>query len=139
MPNISMNTIAVKGKKADVVNWLSIGLPKMKGEDDNKVEIYVALARLQSKLHRYEEAEKSFMQAVDVFRQDAILSHCHKNVLAMILNELADAQYELHHYEDAKTNFSEALALYESCEEKNPSKYARAIETIKQRLSELKQ
>ena len=48
MPNISMNTIAVKGKKADVVNWLSIGLPKMKGEDDNKVEIYVALARLQS-------------------------------------------------------------------------------------------
>lgn len=25
MPNISMNTIAVKGKKADVVNWLSIG------------------------------------------------------------------------------------------------------------------
>jgi tetratricopeptide (TPR) repeat protein len=55
----------------------------------------------------------------------------------MILNELADAQYELHHYEEAKTNFSEALALYESCEEKNPGKYARAIETIKQRLSML--
>jgi len=112
-------------------------LPESKQEDDNKVEIYVALARSQSKLHHYEEAEKSFMQAVDVFRQNAFLSHCHKNVLAMILNELADAQYELHHYEDAKTNFSEALALYESCEAKNPGKYARAIETIKQRLSEL--
>ncbi len=71
------------------------------------------LANLQFDLHNYEEAERNYLEALDIYRRLAEASpDAYLPDVATTLNNLAVLQRNLNRYEEAERNYLEALDIY---------------------------
>ena len=97
------------------------------------------LACLQDDLGRYAEAEKNYIEALEIRRRLALSNpEAYDSDVADTLNNLAILQKALGRYAEAEKNYTEALEIFERLEEKNRGKYADYIQRIKEEINNLK-